>query len=309
MADPMRLLIAYDGSDGAAAGIRAAGCLFPGAGAVIVHVQHDHEALESGALAGIATPDDVIAGVRRRQRAAHERAWELLGRAERVAEAAGLRPEPELRSGPTPWRAIADAAEAHDPDVVVCGKRGHGVFSRSLLGSTSSALLHHGRHPLLIVPPGEVRRGGPVVVGYDGSDGARNAIETAARCFPGREAIVVHGWSSPLTRSYPGTALSLVPVSDVQELTDDLTDLLAASAQDCAEAGAALAAEAGLAARGVEFECGPGAWRALRDVASREGAAVIVAGSGGRGAVRSAVLGSVSSGLAHNAETPVLIVR
>lgn len=288
-----RLLIAYDDSEGAAAAIRAAGALFPDADAVILHVQ-----------------DDVIlTAVQRNEHTAHEQAWKLLRQGERTAGTAGLTTELELRSSSTPWRAIADAAQTHAPDVVVCGKPGNGVFSRALLGSTSSALLHHGRHPLLIVPPGDVRRAGPVVIGYDGSDGARRAIDTAAQHFRGRETIVVHGWSSPLTRSYPGAALELVPVSDVQELTRDLTDLLVADAQDCADAGATLASEAGLSARGVEFECGPGAWRALRAIASREGAAVIVAGCRGRGAVRGTVLGSVSSGLAHHAESPTLIVR
>lgn len=310
MAAVTRLLIASDGSEGAAAAIRAAGSLFPGAGVMILHVQDDHAALDHAALARIALPDEVIlTAARRIEHAAHEQAWELLRQAERTAEAAGLTAELELRSSSTPWRGIADAAETHNPDVVVCGKRGNGAFSRALLGSTSSSLLHHGRHSLLIVPPGDVGSAGPVVIGYDGSDGARLAIDAAARHFPGREAIVVHGWSSPLARSYPGTALELVPVSDVQELTRDLTELLVAEAQDCADAGAALASEAGLAARGAEFECGPGAWRALRAVASRAGAAVIVAGCRGRGAVRGAVLGSVSSGLAHHAESPVLIVR
>jgi nucleotide-binding universal stress UspA family protein len=39
------------------------------------------------------------------------------------------------------------------------------------------------------------------------------------------------------------------------------------------------------------------------------GAALIVAGSRGRGGIASALLGSVSSGLAHNAGRPTLIVR
>jgi nucleotide-binding universal stress UspA family protein len=36
---------------------------------------------------------------------------------------------------------------------------------------------------------------------------------------------------------------------------------------------------------------------------------VIVAGSRGRGALGSTVLGSVSAGLVHNAELPILIIR
>jgi nucleotide-binding universal stress UspA family protein len=44
-------------------------------------------------------------------------------------------------------------------------------------------------------------------------------------------------------------------------------------------------------------------------VASDRHATVIVAGSRGRGGLASTILGSVSSGLVHNAETPVLVVR
>ena len=57
------------------------------------------------------------------------------------------------------------------------------------------------------------------------------------------------------------------------------------------------------------IESSPGAWRALAATARAEEAAVIVAGCRGRGALASTVLGSVSSGLVHNAEVPVLVVR
>jgi nucleotide-binding universal stress UspA family protein len=73
--------------------------------------------------------------------------------------------------------------------------------------------------------------------------------------------------------------------------------------------GVALAREAGLDAAGEAVESGAGAWRALAAAAGDRGAAVIVAGSRGRGGLASTILGSVSSGLVHNAETPALIVR
>lgn len=277
-----RLLIAFDDSAAAAAAVRAAGRLFPGAQARLVH------GLE----------------------AAEPRGGRLAERGRDLAQAAALLGSIDMRPGRPPWRAVVAAADEIDPDVVVCGARGHGTLARALIGSTSSAVLHHGRHPLLIVPAGdEDRAGGPVVVGYDGSRDACAAITEAARLFPARELIVVHGWSSPVDRSYAGWALSAVPVDDVQQLTDDMAGVLAADAQASADEGATMAAEAGATARGVAEDCGPGARHALAAVARRERAAVIVAGRRGRGAMRSGVLGSVSAGLVHHAELPVLIVR
>jgi len=59
----------------------------------------------------------------------------------------------------------------------------------------------------------------------------------------------------------------------------------------------------------MTVEAHPGTWRALAASARSEGAALIVAGRRGRGALASTLLGSVSAGLAQNAELPVLIVR
>ena len=51
------------------------------------------------------------------------------------------------------------------------------------------------------------------------------------------------------------------------------------------------------------------AWRVLTATAETRDATVIVAGSQGHGGVASVLLGSVSAGLVHHAERPVLVVR
>ena len=191
--------------------------------------------------------------------------------------------------------------------MIVCGTRGHGMVSRALLGSTSSALLHHADRPVLIVP--HVPADGPVVIAYDGSDGARDAIEVAARRFPHRATVIAHAWVSPLRRSYAGAAIGAMPLPEGDELVRDLTDMFAGDAQETADEGVGLAAESGLPARAVVREAESSVWRTLAEIAADEGAAVLVVGSRGRGAVTSTVLGSVSASLAHNAERPVLIVR
>jgi len=147
-----------------------------------------------------------------------------------------------------------------------------------------------------------------ILIGYDGSAESEVAIERAAALFGGREAIVVHAWESPLRHSLSGRALGSVPLGEIREMTGDFEEYFADGARRLAEQGATLARERGLEASAVEHEARGSAWHGVAAAALDAGASLIVVGSRGRGAVTATVLGSVSSGLAHNAETPVLIV-
>ena len=72
--------------------------------------------------------------------------------------------------------------------------------------------------------------------------------------------------------------------------------------------GAELAREHGLEARHEAAEESGPPWRGLLAAAGSASASAVIAGSRGRGAVASSVLGSVSAGLVHNADVPVLVV-
>jgi nucleotide-binding universal stress UspA family protein len=308
--DPLRVLIAYDGSVEAAGAIDAAARLLPRARAIVVHGRGESVALEHAALARIAMPDSVIApSAAAYERAAEEASRDVAERGSALADEAGLDATATIREATSPWRAICLAGQEQRADVIVCGARGLGGFARSLLGSTSSSLVHHADRPVLVIPSGAREVDGPVLIGFDGSDGARAAVAGAARLFRGRPALVVHAWPSPVQRSFVGQSLLSAPVGEIGELAGDLDEMFADQAQAVADDGAALARDQGLDARGIAVESGAGAWRALAATAREEGAAVIVAGSRGRGALSSTVLGSVSSALVHNAELPVLIVR
>jgi nucleotide-binding universal stress UspA family protein len=276
----------------------------------VVTVRAPKIGIDDVALARIAVPDSVIAaGAAEHERAAHARAEELLEHGRLAAERTGLQATAEIRESMSPWRAIADAASEAEVDVIVCGSRGQGPFSRALLGSTSSSLLYHADRSVLVVPPGGGDLDGPMLIGYDGSAAADQAVDAAARVLAGRPAIVVHAWSSPLERTYAGQSLAMVPLPEVGELRRQVEEMLAAQSTELAEQGAARARDAGLEARAMSVEAHAGTWRALAASARSEGAAVIVAGPRGRGAIASTILGSVSAGLAQNAELPVLIVR
>ena len=303
--DDAPALIGYDGSEPAAEAIRAAAALLPGATAVIAYVCDEPLRLGDAAAARVALPDEVIA------RAVRDHEAAATAEAERIAEAgvaiardAGLAATAAVTASDSPWRGLCAAAEEHGAGVIACGSRGRGGVSRALLGSTSSSLLHRSPLPVLVVPPGDGRPTGPAVIGYDRSDGAREAIALTARLLPGRPVLVVHGWTSPIRRS-----LLDAPLDEIQQVASTLDELFAGDADEVAGEGAALARSHGLDAQALTVASAPGAWRALIEAARAQQAALIVTGSRGRGAMASTVLGSVSAGLVHNAEVPVLVAR
>jgi nucleotide-binding universal stress UspA family protein len=141
----------------------------------------------------------------------------------------------------------------------------------------------------------------PILICYDGSDGARRAIEVAAGLFAGQTAIVLNVWSpiALIVAAYGG--LAALPDYDDKALEE--------AASKLAAAGSALAAEAGLKARPENAEVTfQGTWHTILDAAKHHDAELIVMGARGLSAFQSALLGSVSHAVAQHAHLPVLIV-
>jgi nucleotide-binding universal stress UspA family protein len=133
-----------------------------------------------------------------------------------------------------------------------------------------------------------------IIIGYDGSEGAKGAIEFAGEYFSGRDAIVV-------------TAFEDWPPA-VHGDAVQTNDAARAKAEATAEEGAALARQAGIEAEPRTVYAAEKAWQSIIDVADELDAGLIVVGSHGFNGLRPLVLGSVSHQLAHHAHQPVIAV-
>jgi nucleotide-binding universal stress UspA family protein len=306
----LRVLIAYDGSPSAATAVRAGASLFPTAQAYVTTVPSQITMPADTTFPGLPTmsPDAVQQAYDQlgaaAQRQAHETAQEAVDRAQALGLQAEIAP-----AGPSPraWAALLETAGELSADVLVSGTRGRGAFARALLGSTSTSLLHHADLPLLLVPDGAGELDGPVIAAYDGSEGAKHAIAAIGRLLGRRPVIVVHTRESAFQHTLPARAFAKGPIDDLREIVWELERALAESADETTQEGVAIARAAGLDATGETIESAAGAWRSIAAAARTHEAAVIATGTRGLGGARSALLGSVSSGLVQNAELPVLV--
>ena len=146
---------------------------------------------------------------------------------------------------------------------------------------------------------------GPLLLCFDGSEDARRAIERAGALLPGRRALVVTVWQ-PIADldsfAWTGPTASQV----------DIVELNRAAAEGgarVADEGVRVAVEAGLRAEPFAAEATGSVWKTIVEIADRHDAAAIVMGSRGLTGVRSMLLGSVSSAVAHHADRPTLVIR
>ena len=181
--------------------------------------------------------------------------------------------------------------------LLVVGARGLGGFKGLLLGSVSQHCLRHATGPVAIVRhEGEPRQGGieHIVVGIDGSDTARRALEWALGEGRVHHATVevVHAWAFPYTFGEFVAPVDLAPPADAARLS--LEETLAS----------------------VDASGLPGP--VTRTVTSGEVVTVIVlvakvadlvvVGSRGLGRFERFALGSVSRRVVHHAPCPVVVV-
>jgi nucleotide-binding universal stress UspA family protein len=160
---------------------------------------------------------------------------------------------------------------------VVIGSRGLGATLTVLVGSTAVDLVAHATCPVVVVrsddPVSQADDGGLVVVGYDGSDTARAAIDFAVEhCRRHRGRLLIASVRDDRTGD--------VDVPDLAELSTDVS---------------------------VESTILPG-HPGEQLVRLSEEAALVVVGTRGRGGFAGLLLGSVSQTVLHHATCPVAVI-
>lgn len=176
-------------------------------------------------------------------------------------------------------------------DLLVLGSSGRTGIREMFLGSTALELVATCGRPVIVTRSGPME--GRVVVGVDGSDTSTEAIafafDFAAR--HGRELFAVHAFND--------AGWAELPEPDVDHVRADLARLL----DDQLAPHRSRHPEVHVAHE-VAFDAPA---RALLRAA--EGAALVAVGSHGRGAVKRAILGSVSHAVLHHAPCPVAVVH
>lgn len=148
---------------------------------------------------------------------------------------------------------------------------------------------------------------GPVLLCFDGSDGATTAIAAAGELLAPRDAVVVTVCEPvAVWEPYDPGALLSAGVATLGADALGLDEIANQLAQDKLERGVELAQRAGFHARG-QIERGK-TWHAICEAAAELDASTIVLGARGLSRVESMLLGSVSAAVLVHARRPVLVI-
>lgn len=151
---------------------------------------------------------------------------------------------------------------------------------------------------------------GPVVIAYDGSAPARQAVADAAKLLASHRALVVTVWE-------PGLAYAVAPIppngmmapSIDPELARDIDRELHRHADRISRDGTELARSLGIDAESLSLPDAGNVAHTILDVAREHHAAAIVVGSRGLGGLRARLEGSTSKGVLKHASCPVVVVH
>jgi nucleotide-binding universal stress UspA family protein len=145
---------------------------------------------------------------------------------------------------------------------------------------------------------------GPVLFCYDGSEGSRAAMTAAAELVAHpAPAVVLTIWQSAAALLARAGGFGGTYLSNEEQVDEEQAQL----AREAAEEGAERARSLGYDASARIEQATQGAGHVIVELADELDARLIVCGRRGRGAVTSALLGSVSHAVLAHAGRPVLI--
>lgn len=141
-----------------------------------------------------------------------------------------------------------------------------------------------------------------ILLCYDGSKHAHDAIADAAPLLADRRAVVLNVYRQAGEAAIPIGGVPVgQPTAEVEEATVE-------HARDTARRGCDIARGAGFDAQPEIVEARGRVADTILGFARDRDAEAVVVGARGRGGVRSALLGSVSAGLVHAGEVPVVVM-
>lgn len=277
-----KILLGFDGSQTASTAIQVATELFADAECILAHFWTSpigDPGLPGRFAARARSLGELIETA---ECEGADRANRLAGQAVASLRAAGWDAEPMVRRlyGGVGF-GLARAAEELAVDLLVLGARGLGGV-RGALGSTADLVVHVSPVPVLVVPQPigvqakDAVASGPVLVGYDGSEGSRLALTDAASIFADRKfAIAVDDEGQAAVRR-----------DALDDGGIDEADVITLERNERSTLGIATA---------------------LSRCADERGAGVVIVGSSGCTDAREILLGRTATGVLHTADRPVLV--
>lgn len=202
-----------------------------------------------------------------------------------------------------PRTALVAFAETHATDLIVLGARGLGAVAAFLLGSVSLGVARDAPCPVLVCK-GSPRPIETVTVGLDGSDQAREALAWTARLPFEKVSVRLVAVVEPIR--YPATAPEIISAQLLAAMEEYEAERRAEL--QAVVSAAAVEVQGSVAAVETDTLAGGAADMLVRDV-DAHGTDLLVVGARGQGALRRALLGSVSESVLRHASCPVLVVR
>jgi len=199
--------------------------------------------------------------------------------------------------------SIIELSRKEDADLIVSGTRGLGAFRRMVLGSVSTNLLNHAPCPVLVVRKRtyqietQLRK---ILVATDGSKSATKAVEIAVSiaAITGAELTIAHVlYLTPM--AYGGYSAAMDKFYG--DLRKDGERVLSEASE--------IATKNEVTAKTKTIENNRSPVWAITGYTKENKIDLIVIGTRGLSGFRKMLLGSVADGVAHYAESSVLVTR